>query len=70
MNESEAHKHIENAKYEHGTSAGHYNKAKLVLERKHEVAKKMRRADKVGSRKQDFSGGRQGNFMKVHKLDR
>jgi len=38
--------------------------------KKHEVAKKMSRADKVGSRKQDFTGGRQGNFMKVHKLDR
>lgn len=31
---------------------------------------KLTREEAVGSRKKDFTGYKQGNFMKVHKLDR
>ena len=34
MTFKEAKRHIENAKYEHGTSAGHYTDAKLLMERR------------------------------------
>lgn len=39
-------------------------------EKKEHVAKKMSRKEMVGSRKKDFTGGIQGNWRKVHKLDR
>lgn len=40
-------------------------------EKKEHMAKKMGRKDKVGTRKSDYSSDqKQGNWMKVHKLDK
>jgi hypothetical protein len=41
-----------------------------LFPKKKQVAGKMNRADKVGTRKKDISGGKQGNWMKVMKGDR
>jgi len=34
------------------------------------VKEKLTRNEKVGTRKQDFTGGKCGNWQKIHKLDR
>lgn len=69
--ESHLKKHISDySKQGIHTTPEHMQSVKYHLKDAKAKALKARTNDKVGSRKKDFtSGGKQGNWHKVHKLD-
>jgi hypothetical protein len=45
-------------------------KMKPIVNKHGTFSREESREDKIGTRKGDYTGGIQGNFRKVHKLDR